>query len=380
MRRALLVDSLHLPTYDLGPGHPFAAFRQRPLFDLLARHRLVDDAERLLPEPATEAELGAVHEPAYVALLRRLDDPGDREARRLAPVHGLGTEDNPIRPGQHAAAAAAAGGTIACVRAVVEGRAEAAFNPAGGLHHAMPGAASGFCLYNDLALGVVEARRLGLSRIAYLDFDVHHGDGVEWIFRDDPEVLTVSFHESPDRRWPFTGRVEDRGRGAGLGAAVNVPFAPGTADPSWQEAVAEVLAAVLDRFEPELLITQHGCDPHHSDPLADLSLTTASFAFAARLSRELAARHCGGRWVATGGGGYQPYSVIPRAWAMVWAEVSGRALPERVDEGWRNAWREAAGGELPATFVDPPYDEPRAAAAAATNRATLAALRRVHQL
>src|SRR5690606_37758067 len=125
-------------------------------------------------------------------------------------------------------------------------------DPAGGLHHAFPHAASGFCLYNDLALGIVAARRRGVERVAYVDFDVHHGDGVEWIFREDPSVLTISFHEDPNVRFPGTGHVEDRGVGAGLGSAINVPLAPGTTDASWQRTVAAVVEAALERFAPDL--------------------------------------------------------------------------------------------------------------------------------
>ena len=402
---ALLVDAPALPVYDFGEGHPFAPFRLVPLFDLLDRQELVRSAERVVPPPATEAELFEVHDPEYVRLLARLADPDDHEALRIAGRFGLGPGDNPIRPGQHAAAAAAAGGTIGCVRAVLRGEAAAAFNPAGGLHHAMPGRASGFCLYNDLALGIAAARREGLRRIAYVDFDVHHGDGVEACFADDPDVLTISFHETPERRWPGTGRLSDRGRGTGLGSVIDLPFASGTGDASWQAAVEAVLRPALARFGPELLITQHGCDTHHEDPLADLSLTTASFRFAANLARELSEQHCAGRWVATGGGGYRPFTVLPRAFALVWAAVSGRDLPRRLDAGWREHWsmllaepdgaaapasppwhgaRPASapgvGEDLPREFIDPPVDDPRTAAAARDNARSLASLLALHDL
>jgi acetoin utilization protein AcuC len=381
MRRARLVDARRMPTYDLGPDHPFAPFRQEPLADLIEREGLVRDDDRIAPASCSIEELCAVHDRSYVELLARLDDPTDREAARAAPIHGMGTADNPIRPGQHRAAAAAAGGTIACVDLVLRGEADAAFNPTGGLHHAMPAAASGFCLYNDLALGILAARRHGLRRIAYVDFDVHHGDGVEWIFREDPDVLTISYHEAPERRWPFTGRTTDRGRGAGIGSALNVPLAPGTTDASFEEAVERTLVPALERFAPELILTQHGCDPHFLDPLADLSLTTRAFAHNARLSRQLAERLCAGRWVATGGGGYQPIRVLPRAWTIVWCAVAGLPIPERLTEDWIAAWQERAGpSPLPATYLDAPIDEPRAAQAAAANVATVDEVLRLHGL
>jgi acetoin utilization protein AcuC len=376
----LLVDALALPRYDLGVDHPFANFRQEPLFDLLASHRLVGATERFVPPPATVAELTTVHTADFVEFLQALDTRPTRELIRHAPLFGMGTADNPIAPGQHAAAAAAAGGTLACMRAVLRGEASAAFNPTGGLHHAMPGSASGFCLYNDLALAIVEALAQGIERVAYIDFDVHHGDGVEWIFREDPRVLTVSLHETPDRRWPFTGRVGDMGRGRGEGSALNLPFASRTTDESWQTIARTVLEAAFEKFRPQVLVTQHGCDPHFSDPLADLCLTTASFDFAAQLSRELAANHCEGRWVATGGGGYQPIRVIPRAWTMTWCAVADRALPSTIDPQWHARWSDRAAGDLATTFLDAEQEFAGSEAAAIANAAMLEEVRRTHPL
>ncbi|MBK8976372.1 MAG: acetoin utilization protein AcuC [Planctomycetes bacterium] len=376
-----IVDAPRLPTYDLGARHVFAPDRQLPLFDLLETAGLVTDAERLLPPPATDAELTTVHRSAYVELLKRLDDPSDRDALRRAPLYGMGTLDNPIRPGQHAAAAAAAGGSLALARAIQRGELRAGFNPAGGLHHAMPQAASGFCIYNDCALAIVAARQLGAERVVYIDFDVHHGDGVEFTFREDPSVLTISFHETPEVRWPNTGLVTDRGIGAGEGSAIDVPFASGTSDASWQRVVAAVLRPALARFRPDLIVTQHGADPHVTDPLADLSLTTASFEFAARLARELAEQHCGGRWLATGGGGYQPVTVLARAWSIVWCVLSGRPIPDALPAAWSARWRARAGTAAPpARFADDRYEDPRAARAAARNERMLDELRRVHGL
>lgn len=378
MTDAVLVDALALPVYDFGDAHPFAPFRQRPLFDLLRTMQLVSDDELIRTASANDDELRTVHERDYVEIQKRLDDPGDRDAIRRAPLYGMGTADNPIQPGQHAAAAAAAGATLACVRDVLAGHARAGFNPTGGLHHAMPGSASGFCLYNDLAIGIKDALAQGVARVAYVDFDVHHGDGVEWIFREDPRVLTISFHETPRTRWPFTGRAEDRGTGRGAGSAINVPFEPGTCDPSWQSLVDAVLEPAITRFAPELLVTQHGCDPHVSDPLADLSLGTASFEHAARLARRLADQVCAGRWVATGGGGYQPVTVIPRAWSMVWCALSGRATPDAVDPAWRARWQEHADAPIPERFCDEAPRDPREPDAARCNAQTLASLRRIH--
>lgn len=369
---ARLVDARALPAYDLGEGHPFARDRLLPLFDLLASAGLLRDGDLLETQPATDAQLAAVHDPDYVACLRATSvrDPGPA-ALAAACRWGLGSADNPIAPGQHAAAAAAVGATLGCVEAVLGGAGTMAFNPAGGLHHAMPHGAAGFCLYNDVAVGIRAARAAGVPRVLYVDFDVHHGDGVEWTFRADPTVLTLSFHETPEVRFPGTGRVTDVGEGVGRGNALNVPLCPGTADGSWTECVARVLEPAVRGFRPDLIVSQHGCDTHREDPLATLECTTRAAQFAAGFVRDLALAHCGGRWVATGGGGYQPRRVIPRAWAMLWATMAGRPLPAQVPAGWRERWALRGGPALPADWLDGAEPSARHERAAAANRRTV---------
>jgi acetoin utilization protein AcuC len=374
MRTAAIVDATSLPIYDLGQDHPFARDRQRPLFDLLRTTGLLRDEDLLAVRPASEDELAAVHDRGYIECLRACSARRpDEEMRRRAPLYGLGTADNPIAEGQHTAAAAATGATLACVDAVLDGDCAAAFNPAGGLHHAMPHGAAGFCLYNDLALGIRRARARGCDRVLYVDFDVHHGDGVEWTFRADPTVLTVSLHETPEVRFPFTGFVEDRGEGKGRGYAWNVPLQPGTGDASWLECVERVLEPAFHAFRPDLVVSQHGCDAHREDPLATLDCTTRIYQRSAELVRTLAAT-CAGGWVATGGGGYQPYRVIPRAWAMVWAVLARRELPPRLPLAWLERWERAAGGALPTQWFDAEETAERHERAAAINRATVDAL------
>lgn len=375
MTACRLVDARTMPVYDLGVDHPFARDRQRPLFELLERHGLFDDAELLRPEPATEQILQTAHDPAYVDAVRRLsaDDP-DPEALALAPSFGLGTSDNPIAPGQHDAGRAIAGATWACVSEVMSGQARRAFNPTGGLHHALDDRASGFCIYNDLVVGIRRGRELGAERVLYVDFDVHHGDGVEFAFRDDPTVMTISFHEDPSVRFPGTGRITDLGAGDARGTTINAPLASFTADASWLDTVRAVLPPLARRFRPDLIVSQHGCDPHRDDPLAELLLTTAPMHEAARWTMALADELCSGRWVATGGGGYQPISVIPRVWSGVWAVMSGRELPDRVDAEWIAKWQPRAPSQLSTTFTDAPSDHPAHDVAAGRNRETVSKL------
>jgi acetoin utilization protein AcuC len=349
-----LVDAAAMPRYDLGAGHPFARDRQEPLFDLIRRMELAEAGEFLTPVSGDRQLIELAHDPEYVDMVEATsaDDP-DPLVRAGGLRFGLGSADNPLAPGQHQAASAVAGATADCVRRVVRGELRHAFNPTGGLHHAAHRTASGFCIYNDLAVGIRTARNLGMERVMYVDFDVHHGDGVEFAFADDASVATVSFHQSPETLFPGTGHEADMGHGAAQGTVVNMPFAPYTDDSSWWHCVSTVLPAITRRFRPDLIITQHGCDPHHEDPLAQLMLTTAPMQKAARLSRELAEEVCGGRWVATGGGGYQPFRVLPRAWAIVWMELNGRPLPDRVDPDWVRAWQHASNDPLVEQFLDP---------------------------
>jgi acetoin utilization protein AcuC len=226
------------------------------------------------------------------------------------------------------------------------------FHPAGGLHHAQRARASGFCIYNDPALAAVVAVNEFNARVLYLDFDCHHGDGVQWLFYDDPRVMTLSFHESGRFLFPGTGDVTEIGTGAGEGYAANVPFAPLTQDDSWCDAINSVVPPVIDRFRPDLLLTVHGCDTHVLDPLTHLSLSTNAFFAQARLAHDLAHRYTRGRWVAFGSGGYDWRRVVPRSWAILWSEMSGRALPGALPDAWLDRWGGAGEEPLPRRFRD----------------------------
>jgi acetoin utilization protein AcuC len=352
--RPRLIDATALPPYDLGRDHPFARDRQAALFDLLRRHRLFGPDDLLPSEPATRAELRLAHAEAYIDAVTALSQPRpDRDAMAAAWRFGLGSGDNPIAPNLHQSASAAVGATLACVRAVAGGQARAALNTAGGLHHAMPARASGFCIYNDLVAGVRLAQQVGRARVLYVDLDVHHGDGVQAAFWDDPTVLTYSIHESPESLFPGTGYAHEHGAGAGEGACVNVPLPAGTGDAGWLAALRETLPAAARAFRPDLIVSQHGCDPHFSDPLANLRVTTQAMAAGTQLVRDLADALCEGRWVATGGGGYRPHSVIPRAWSWLWCILADRTVPEQIDAGWRDEWRGRTGEQMPERWADP---------------------------
>jgi acetoin utilization deacetylase AcuC-like enzyme len=363
--------------YDLGPGHPLRPQRLAALSDLAGSLGLLDGATVHHHEPreASDDELRLAHADAYIAAVKALSD-GDTGIDP-DPI-GLGPGDTPAFPGMHGTASTIVGGTLAAVRAVLGRETEHAFNPGGGLHHAMRDRASGFCVYNDLVVAIADAVVQHGIRVMYIDLDVHHGDGVQAAFYDDPRVLTVSFHETGRYLFPGTGAVPEVGAGAGVGYCVNVPLAAFTEDDSWLEAVTSLLPPLAERFQPDLIVSQHGCDGHVWDGQSHLLLTMRVYRESARLLHRLAHQHCEGRWVATGGGGYDPVRVVPRAWASVWAEMSRGRIPTRLPAAWRRRWMPEAEEPFPSTMTDPPTivrDIPRRPQIEAENRATVARVR-----
>ncbi|MGI8827085.1 MAG: acetoin utilization protein AcuC [Chloroflexota bacterium] len=337
--------------YDFGSQHPLRPERLVLGLELLEDLGVWDRAtETLSPLPASGAQLELAHAPAYVRAVQSASrarlDPSD--LKRVGLWHG----DTPAFPGVHEVASMVTGGTADAVRMIMDGSIDHAFNPGGGWHHALRERASGFCVYNDPAVAAAIAAKEYDAGVLYADFDCHHGDGVQWIFYNNPRVTTVSFHESGRFLFPGTGGVQEVGSGAGHGHSVNVPFAPFTQDDSWLEAVEAVLPALMDRHRPDLLITAHGADTHILDPLTHLSLTTRSFARQAEIAHELAHTYSRGRWLAVGSGGYDWRRVVPRSWAIVWAEMTGRDLPDCLPPQWVKRYNTSAEEPLPARMED----------------------------
>jgi acetoin utilization protein AcuC len=331
------------PLYDLGPQHPL-----RPARVILTRRLILDygliDGQRVAEIPARDAtddELLLVHTARYLDAVRRAGNGEEGDWWR----YGFGSGDNPIFPLMHEASARVAGASVTAAAAVWSGRAEHAFNPAGGLHHAMPERASGFCVYDDPAVAIAWLLGNGASRIAYVDVDVHHGDGPQAIFYRDPRVLTVSLHQDGRTLFPGTGFVPDFGAGDAEGTKVNVPLPPYTGDVAWLMAFREVVLPLVANWRPEVLVTQLGCDTHYTDPLAHLALSTSAYRQVARELHALAHDAAGGRWVATGGGGYQ---------------LAGVELPDELPVSWIEAAEREAGYEVPATLSEPAPPDPGA--------------------
>jgi acetoin utilization protein AcuC len=326
----LLVFGPRSTTYDFGAHHPLTPRRFGPGIDLL---RTVGAEPGLAPESADDPELFTIHAAHYIAAVRRLSaEPNGRPEAGFA-AYG----DDPPFAGMHEAAAAVAGGSLQAMEAILREDVEHAFHPGGGLHHAMPDRASGFCIYNDPALAIAAARRAG-KRILYVDLDVHHGDGVQAIHYDDPGVLTFSIHESGRTLFPGTGFVGELGEGAAAGSSINLPLEAETGESAWLAGVRGLVPQLAAFFGPDLVVSQHGADSHAWDPLAHLRVTTTAMGEAARLVDAVAHRHAGGRWLATGGGGYDVYRVVPRTWTLTWLAGAHREVPELTDRAWRSRW------------------------------------------
>ena len=332
---ACVVFDNELTSYDFGPGHPLASVRLDLAIRLSSALGVVgaNGLRVITPPVADDDTIARVHAPRYIEAVQR----ASAEPQRAELDYGLGTPDNPTFAGMHRAAARVVGASVEAARQVWSGESLHAANLSGGLHHAMPGHASGFCVYNDVAVAIAWLLDNGAGRIAYVDVDVHHGDGVQEVFYDDPRVLTISLHESPQTLFPGTGYPDETGGPGAEGSAVNVALAPGTGDAGWLRAFDAVVPPVVRQFNPDVLVTQHGCDSHADDPLAHLTLSVDGHRAAYLALHALAHELCDGRWVATGGGGYAIVDVVPRSWTHLLAIVGGRPVDPSAPtpDGWR---------------------------------------------
>ena len=345
--------SEELRAYDFGPQHPLSPIRVELAWKLINEFGLLDAPHVSVMEHVpviTDELLLRVHTQGLLdAVKRGAMDPSFSSRR-----HGLGTADTPVFPDMHTAAARVCGATLIAAQSVFEGRAEHAVNIAGGLHHAMPDRSSGFCVYNDLAVSIQWLLDSGVERVAYIDIDVHHGDGVQQAFWDDPRVLTLSIHESPATLFPGTGWPTEIGGPLALGTAVNIAVPGGTGDQGWLRALHAIAPQVLAEFKPQFVVSQHGCDSHFDDPLASLAVSIDGQRMAAEAIHRWAHRYAGGKWLAVGGGGYEWVDVVPRSWTNLVAEVTEQPIPPQslVPEPWRVYVQETMGREGPARMTD----------------------------
>jgi len=331
--------------FDYGASHPLRNERLALTFGLCREYGLLDLPETRLIQArdATEEEVAAFHRPDYLDVFRAADQGKD-----LPNLweYGLGTSDNPVFPGMYSWSLLSTGASLQAMELVDTGQVECAFTIAGGLHHAATARAAGFCYFNDAAVAIRHLMRRG-RRIAYVDIDAHHGDGVQFGFYDTDQVLTISIHESGETLFPGTGFVEEIGRGRGIGYAVNIPLLPESDDEVFLWALDQVVPPLLTAFRPDVVVTQLGADTHRTDPLAHLALTTSGFAEAVRRLQPLCRK-----WIALGGGGYNLENV-PRSWTLAWAIMNRCDVPDEMPESFRTAFHHL--GFAASRLRDDPY-------------------------
>lgn len=360
-RARLMFDPAELE-YDFGPMHPLQSRRLVALIDLLECCGLWNKEQEQTTLPlrsATRQELELVHTASYIDAVSELSVQIDQERASAEELHrrehlaldyGFAEGDTPPLPDMHKVTSTIAGGSLVGLSAIMglpeggdfaeeEQRPLHVFHPGGGLHHAWPDRASGFCVYNDAALAIAHVLRATTAKVLYIDFDAHHGDGVQKVFYDEPRVMTISLHETGRYLFPGTGDVLEMGQGLGRGYSVNLPLQPFTEDGSYKEVMESMIQPLAISFAPDVLVTAHGCDTHAWDPLTHLSLTMNGIAAQIKLAHQLAHTYCQGRWLALGSGGYDLYRVVPRAWGMVWAEMSNQELPKNLPEKWVARWQ-----------------------------------------
>ncbi len=332
--------------YDFGPEHPFSPTRQEMVLDLL--EALGHPLDAVAPPTASREDVRRVHSEAFV---KKVEAASDGTPPPQAWDYGLNTGDVPVFEGMDDAARGLVGGTLHGARLIADGEAQRVLQLGGGLHHAQHGRAAGFCVYNDLSVAIDVLRDQDL-RIAYVDVDVHHGDGVQFLHYDDPAVLTISLHESGRYLFPGSGAVEEIGEDTGEGSALNVPLAPHTEGESYREVFDRVVPYALKHFAPDVLVVQCGADAHFNDPLADLLLTSRTYEALFRQLIDLADEHTDGRLLCTLGGGYH-LDAVARVWSLLALIVQDVELPESTPPDWRKRWQDQLRDPLTPTLHDP---------------------------
>lgn len=351
--------------YRFNDTHPFDPERLLLTRDLLEKVDALEPSQIHKPRKASDNDVRRVHTPEYVAEVKALSRlRPTAKAIASAERFGLNTEDTPYFAGMHDVTCRIVGGSMEAAELVLTGASEHALHLSGGLHHALPNKGAGFCVYNDAAAAIAYIRERYDARVLYVDTDVHHGDGVQWAFYHDPNVCTLSFHETGKYLFPGTGAAHERGEGDGYGMCVNIPVEPYTEDESWLEGFDEALERVVRFFRPDIIVSQHGCDAHALDPLAHVHCSMQIYLDMPKKIHALAHQYCEGRWVALGGGGYDIWRVVPRAWSFLWLTMTDHPLLDRLaresnlplPRSWLSEWTGKSPLELPRTWLDPVHE------------------------
>lgn len=338
---AAVIWSEDFLSYRWAHTHPMNPVRLALTMTLARSLGVLDDVDLADPLRIDDDALIPVHTRDYIDAVRAVGSgTASLSGPLLERLFGLGDSDNPVFDGMHEAARLLVGGTLAAAQAVASGSVRRAVNIGGGMHHAMKSRAAGFCIYNDCSVAIRWLLDHGYDRIAYIDIDAHHGDGVQAEFVADPRVLTISLHQHPATLWPGTGWPTEVGDDSAHGSAVNLPFMPHTPDRLWLRGFHAVVPSMIAEFAPQILISQCGADSHQADPLTDLSLTVDGQRAAMIAMRDLAEKHCEGRWIAVGGGGYGVVNVVPRSWTHLLGVVLDRDID--VDTVIGDSWCDTA--------------------------------------
>ncbi|ASB87898.1 acetoin utilization protein AcuC [Bacillus sonorensis] len=351
MKDCVFIFTPSYQTYQFHQDHPFNQLRVYVTYDLLNTMNAFAKGEIIAPRMASESELSLVHTSDYIKAVK-LAGAGKLPAAD-GEGYGLGTEDTPVFAGMHEAASLLVGGTLTAADYVMTGMAKHALNLGGGLHHGFRGRASGFCIYNDSSVVIRYLQKNYHARVLYIDTDAHHGDGVQFTFYDDPSVCTVSIHETGRYLFPGTGQVQERGHGEGYGYAFNIPLDAFTEDQSFIDSYRTAVTEIAEFFKPDVILTQNGADAHFYDPLTHLCTTMRIYEEIPKLAHELAHKYCDGRWIAVGGGGYDIWRVVPRAWGRIWLEMKGIKAEGQMPEKWLKRWEKQASVPLSAAWGDP---------------------------
>lgn len=352
MKHAVFIFSEDQLGYKFSETHPFNQKRLVLTIDLLKKMNALPDELVVPARIATDEELMLAHDERYIDIVKKASH--GELTPEAGESYGIGTEDTPIFENMHEASARLVGGTLTAVDYVMEGKAQHALNLGGGLHHGFRGKASGFCIYNDSSVAINYLKTKYNSRVLYIDTDAHHGDGVQWSFYDDPDVCTVSIHETGRYLFPGTGNINERGSGQGYGTSFNFPIDAFTEDDSFLEIYRTSMKEIIEFFKPDVILTQNGADAHYLDPLTHLYGTMNIYKEIPRIAHELAHEYCEGRWIAVGGGGYDIWRVVPRAWSLIWMEMNNFPVPSgKLPESWINKWQPESPVKLIDTWEDP---------------------------
>lgn len=348
---SVFIYSPELLNYKFNKHHPFNQIRIKVTLDLLKKIQAIQEHQMIPPRMATSEELLLIHHPDFVNAVTLAGN--GKLSKEMAESYGLGTDDTPIFPGMHEASSLLVGGTLTAIDYVMSGKAHHALHLGGGLHHGFSGKASGFCIYNDSSVAIKYMQEKYGARVLYIDTDAHHGDGVQWSFYDDPNVCTLSIHETGRYLFPGTGDITERGQEQGYGFSFNIPVDAFTEDDSWLYCCKTAIKEVAEFFKPDVILTQNGADAHYLDPLTHLSVTMKTFKEIPKIAHEVAHQYCEGRWIAVGGGGYDVWRVVPRAWAYIWLEMTeNRVERSTLPRSWIEKWQPQTSDKLPLTWDD----------------------------